>query len=79
MRPRHSHSLLPHSGFHGKDMHVCVVHVRMLWMAQVHMVRHSVGTLEVIPVFVHSSGVQRQKDFQRKTKDSSGISCYCQI
>lgn len=41
MRPRHSHSLHPDSSFHGKDMHMCTVQVCMLWITQVHMVRHN--------------------------------------
>lgn len=39
------------------------VQVIVLWITQVHMVKHSVGTLELIPVFVYSSCVQRQKNF----------------
>lgn len=60
-------------------MHVCTEQVRVPWTIQVHMVRHSVGTLALIPVFVYSSGVQRQKDFQRMTKDPPGVTGYCQI
>lgn len=40
---------------------------------------HSLAFLELIPVLVYFSCVQRQEYFQRSTKDPSEVTDYCQI